>query len=86
VSSLVAARVVFNRIRQHIVVRPVTDDGGNAVLEFVVLAAFLMVPLIYIIMAVAQVQGSAYGVTEATREAGRAFVGAATSTDASRDA
>ena len=59
---------------------------GNAVLEFVVLATFLMVPLIYIIIAVAQVQGSAYGATEATREAGRAYVGAATSADASRQA
>jgi len=61
-------------------------DGGNAVLEFVVLAAFLMVPLIYIIIAMAQVQGSAYGATEAAREAGRAFIGASTTTDASRQA
>jgi len=56
------------------------------VLEFVVLAAFLMVPMIYIIIAVAEVQGSAYGATEATREAGRAYIGAATSLDASRQA
>ncbi len=75
-----------DRIRQHIDVRHIRSDAGNAVLEFVVLAAFLMVPLIYIIIAVAQVQGSAYGATEATREAGRAFVGAATSADASRQA
>src|SRR5450432_3159460 len=58
------------------------EDDGNAVLEFVVLAAFLMIPLVYIIIAVLQVQGSAYGVTEATREAGRAFVEAKTSSDA----
>ena len=62
------------------------DDGGNAVLEFVVLAAFLMVPLVYIIIAVLQVQGSAYGVTEATREAARAFVEAPTWQDAYRQA
>lgn len=66
--------------------RSARDDAGNAVLEFVVLAAFMMVPLIYIIIAVAQVQGSAYGATEAAREAGRAFVGAATSADAPRQA
>jgi Flp pilus assembly protein TadG len=62
------------------------EDDGNAVLEFVVLAAFLMVPLVYIVIAVFQVQGSAYGVTEATREAGRAFVEAPTWSDAYRQA
>ena len=80
------ATTVRDRLRQHIDVRHVSCDAGNAVLEFVVLAAFLMVPLIYIIIAVAQVQGSAYGATEATREAGRAYVGAATSLDAPRRA
>jgi len=57
-------------------------DAGNAVLEFVVLSAFLLVPLIYLILAVLQVQGSAYGATEAAREAGRAFVEADTVSDA----
>jgi hypothetical protein len=80
------ARAIVDRSRQHIDVRRDGRDAGNAVLEFVVLAAFLMVPLIYIILAVAQVQGSAYGATEATREAGRAYIGAATSLDASRQA
>jgi Flp pilus assembly protein TadG len=71
--------------RRHIGVRhrvSCHDEAGNAVLEFVVLTAFLMIPLVYIIIAVLQVQGSAYGVTEATREAGRAFVEAKTSSDA----
>lgn len=77
---------IRNRIRPHLGVRYVSDDAGNAVLEFVVLAAFLMVPLIYIIIAVAQVQGSAYGATEATREAGRAYIGADTSVDGFRQA
>jgi hypothetical protein len=86
VRSVPTAEAIANRIRQRIAVRPRRDDGGNAVLEFVVLAAFLMVPLIYIIIAVAQVQGSAYGATEATREAGRAYIGAATAFDASRQA
>ena len=85
-SSLVTKKAIIHRIRQRIDVRSARDDAGNAVLEFVVLATFLMVPLIYIIIAVAQVQGSAYGATEATREAGRAFIGATTSADASRQA
>lgn len=85
-SSLPAAKAIADRMRQYIDVRSDRGDVGNAVLEFVVLATFLMVPLIYIIIAVAQVQGSAYGATEATREAGRAYIGAATSLDASRQA
>jgi Flp pilus assembly protein TadG len=86
VTWLATMRAIADRVRQHIGIRSLPDDAGNAVLEFVVLSVFLMVPLIYIIIAVAQVQGSAYGATEATREAGRAFVGAATSSDASRQA
>lgn len=85
-SVLPTNRRIFNRARLAFDVRHDRGDAGNAVLEFVVLATFLMVPLIYIIVAVAQVEGSAYGATEATREAGRAFVGAATSGDAIRQA
>lgn len=81
--SVTTSRAMAGWLRQRIGVRSIADDSGNAVLEFVVLAAFLMVPLVYIIIAVTQVQGSAYGATEATREAGRAFVGASTSADAS---
>jgi len=61
---------------------PASGEAGNAVLEFVVLSAFLLVPLIYLILAALQVQGSAYGATEAAREAGRAFVEADTVSDA----
>lgn len=50
------------------------NDDGNAILEFVALTLALMIPLAYIMLAVFAVQDSAYGVTEAAREAGRAFV------------
>lgn len=49
-------------------------DGGNALLEFVYLAVILLVPLIYLLLAVFAVQAAAFGVTEAARQAGRAFV------------
>jgi Flp pilus assembly protein TadG len=61
---------------------PQSDDAGNVILEFIVLSACLLIPLVYIVIAVLQVQGSAYGITEATREAGRAFVEADTVDDA----
>jgi Flp pilus assembly protein TadG len=80
------ATAILDRTRLHIGVRANRSDAGNAVLEFVVLAMFLMVPLIYIIIAVSQVQGSAYGATEAAREAGRAFIRADSSVDASKQA
>lgn len=48
-------------------------DDGNAMLEFVYLSILLMVPLVYILTTVFQVQRAAFGVTEAARQAGRAY-------------
>ena len=52
--------------------RPRGDDG-NALVEFTYLAVLLMVPLFYVLLAVFQVQSAAFGVTEAARQAGRAY-------------
>ena len=66
-------------------------DDGNALLEFVYLAVLLMVPLVYVLLAVFQVQSAAFGVTEAARQAGRAYAraddpatGAAVAAEAAR--
>jgi hypothetical protein len=53
-------------------------DDGNALVEFVYLSVLLMVPLFYALLAVFQVQSAAFAVTEASRQAGRAFVRADT--------
>lgn len=50
------------------------DDEGAAMVEFVILAVTLAVPLCYLLLAVFDVQRSAYGATAATREAARVFV------------
>ncbi|MFG1624801.1 MULTISPECIES: hypothetical protein [unclassified Kribbella] len=50
------------------------DERGSAVVEFSWLALLLMVPLIYVMLAVFDVQRASYGATAATRAAGRAFV------------
>jgi Flp pilus assembly protein TadG len=55
-------------------------DGGSAIIEFVFVAVIVMVPLVYLIAAVATVQRSELAVTQAARDAGRAF---ATSENAS---
>lgn len=49
------------------------DDDGNALVEFTYLAVLLMIPLIYVMLTVFQVQRAAFGVTEAARQAGRAY-------------
>ena len=56
--------------------RPSGDDG-NALVEFSYLAVLLMVPLVYVLLTVFQVQRASFGVTEAARQAGRAYATAA---------
>lgn len=48
-------------------------DEGSAMLEFVWLGILLMVPLVYVLLTVFEVQRAAFGVTEAARQAGRAY-------------
>jgi Flp pilus assembly protein TadG len=49
------------------------DDAGSAIIEFVFVAVIVMVPLVYLVVAVATVQRSELAVSQAAREAGRAF-------------
>jgi hypothetical protein len=49
------------------------DDSGSAIVEFVWLAVLLMVPLVYVVLTAASVQRAAFGVTDAARDAGRAY-------------
>jgi hypothetical protein len=50
-----------------------SPDRGSAVVEFCFLAVLLMVPLLYVLLTVFEVQAATYAVAAATREAGRAF-------------
>jgi Flp pilus assembly protein TadG len=58
------------------------DDGGSAIIEFIFVAVIVMVPLVYLVVAVASVQRSELAVSQAAREAGRAFATADTAADA----
>lgn len=49
------------------------DEAGNAVVEFIWLGLILLVPLVYILIGVFDVQRGAFGVNSAARAAGRAF-------------
>jgi Flp pilus assembly protein TadG len=58
------------------------DDSGNAIVEFVFVAIIVKVPLVYLIAAVATVQRNTLAVTQAARDAGRAFATSNSSTEA----
>lgn len=53
--------------------RAAAEDAGSAIVEFVFVAVIVMVPLVYLIAAVATVQRSELAVSQAAREAGRAY-------------
>jgi hypothetical protein len=48
-------------------------DAGAASIEFVFLGILVLVPLFYLVIAAFEVQRNAFAVTQAAREAGRAF-------------
>ncbi|MDQ1659219.1 MAG: hypothetical protein QOD41_4302 [Cryptosporangiaceae bacterium] len=54
-------------------VPPPERDRGAATIEFVFLGILVLVPLLYLVIAVFEVQRNAFAVTQAAREAGRAF-------------
>lgn len=49
------------------------DETGSAVIELVWVGILLLVPLLWIVLSVFEVQSGAYGVTSAARAAGRAY-------------
>jgi len=51
----------------------VRRDRGAASIEFVFLGVLVMVPLLYLVIAAFEVQRNAFAVTQAAREAGRAW-------------
>jgi len=49
-------------------------ERGSAVVEFIWLVLLLLVPLVYLLLAVFDVQRASFGAAAASRSAGRAFV------------
>ena len=49
------------------------DERGSAIVELVWLGILLLVPLLWIVVALFEVQGGAFAVSSAARSAGRAF-------------
>lgn len=51
----------------------VDGERGSAILEFHFLGLLLLIPLVYVMLSVLDVQRAAFGTTQAAREAGRMF-------------
>lgn len=62
------------------------DERGSALVEVTWLSILLLVPLVYVVLAVFQVQRSAFAVNAATRVAGRAYTLAPDQAEAGRRA
>lgn len=61
-----------------------SGDEGSALIEFVFLAVLMLVPIVYLIVALGRIQAGALAVEQASREAGRAFVTAPVAQSSSR--
>jgi hypothetical protein len=53
---------------------PARRDEGSASIEFLTVGLLLLVPLVYLVLALASLQGAALGVEGAARQATRVFV------------
>jgi len=51
-----------------------TDDSGSASLEFVTVGMILLLPLVYLVLAVSSIQAGAFAAEGAARQAARVFV------------
>ena len=49
------------------------EESGSAVIEFIVVAVLVLIPMCYVVLTVMRVQAATYASTQAVREAGRAF-------------
>lgn len=58
------------------------EEDGSAVVEFIFLAVGLMIPIVYLILSVAQLQASSLAAIGAADHAAKVFVGAETETEA----
>ncbi|MET9018920.1 hypothetical protein ABZV93_02940 [Actinopolymorpha sp. NPDC004070] len=54
--------------------RRARGEGGNAIVEFCMMGILFLVPLVYVMLAVFDLQRAMYGASAAARDAGRAFV------------
>lgn len=59
-----------------------TDETGSAALEFVTLGMVLLVPMVYLVLTMAAIQGGALAAEGAARQAARVYVESGTPSEA----
>nr|MBA2696160.1 pilus assembly protein [Actinomycetota bacterium] len=64
--------VTWSRWRLSTLLR--SGDGGSAVVEFVTIGVLMLVPVVYLVVAMAGVQAAAFATESAAREAARIVV------------
>jgi hypothetical protein len=62
--------------------RGLGDESGSAVVEFVFLGVLLLVPVVYLVLTVGQLQGGSFAVVGAADQAAKVYVDAPTVQDA----
>jgi hypothetical protein len=60
--------------RRRRVVRLCWDDSGSASLEFITVGMLLLVPIVYLVLALSALEKASFGVEGAARQATRVFV------------
>ena len=73
-SSPEPARRFLERIRTAMCLEGNTNEQGSAVVEFTFLALILMVPLVYFVITVGQIQGGSFAVVGAADQAAKVYV------------
>lgn len=74
-------------LRLHDRATPLEDrDRGSAAIEFVAIGMLLLVPLVYVVIALGRIQAASFAADGSAREAARAFVTAADDQDGHRRA
>ncbi len=69
-----AARGPAAAARRRVAAVTASRDGGSAVVEFVTIGVLMLVPVVYLVVAVAGVQAAAFATESAAREAARIVV------------
>lgn len=55
-----------------------SDDSGNAIVEFLAVTVILLVPLVYLVLVLGRLQAATFAADSAAHEAGRVYAQAAT--------
>lgn len=65
--------MTLRRLRAALV-RPLVEEEGSAVVEFLGVTLVLLVPLVYLVLVLGRVEAAAFAVEGAARDAARAYV------------